>query len=300
MGFFKELFGKREKRRPVAEAHELEVRTEAADWGDDLVEVNVVGESYRQDVLASIAGPKEPEGKSMQVGATLRCEPSNQYDDCAVRVEVMGQLVGYIQREFAAELSPAMQRGCRGVIEARGLIVGGWRDGRSEGHYGIRAWVRTSEVERIGLSMATFQPPEVERGPRLPDVPAPRDGERRLSPPPDEYLATVTVTGEEHYQAVILATRPAGWDRDYWQVVCALDLIDANPHTTRAAPCVRVSIGADPVDYLTPKMTERYTELVRAAIGAGESPTAVAWTKLGKKKASEFWELTLVMPKVGD
>ena len=34
----------------------------------------------------------------MFVGTSLRCEPTNEYDANAVRVEVMGQLFGYVAR----------------------------------------------------------------------------------------------------------------------------------------------------------------------------------------------------------
>src|SRR3954463_15115433 len=92
------------------------------DTPEELVELNVVGESYRQDALATISGAKAAEGKHFMVGATLRCEPTNEYDANAVRVEVMGQHVGYLAREQAAIMCPSLQRVCGGALEARGLI----------------------------------------------------------------------------------------------------------------------------------------------------------------------------------
>ena len=68
-----------------------------ADEGE-LIELEIVGESYTQDALAAIAGPKQPDGKRERVGVTLRCQPDNAYDANAIRVEVFGQLTGHVSR----------------------------------------------------------------------------------------------------------------------------------------------------------------------------------------------------------
>ncbi len=86
------------------------------------------------------------------------------HDHNAVRVEVMGQLVGYIAGDEAALFSPAMQRVCGGVLEARGLIVGAWRNPDSEWSYGIPVWVTQRDMDRFGVRLAVEperQPPPV-------------------------------------------------------------------------------------------------------------------------------------------
>jgi hypothetical protein len=108
-----------------------------------LVELEIVGERYRQDALAAIAGPKGVEGRRLFVGALLRCEPTHEDDAHALRVEVMGQLVGYVDRVQAELLSPAIQRTCAGTLEARGVIVGGWKGEVNDRHYDIRVWITT-------------------------------------------------------------------------------------------------------------------------------------------------------------
>jgi hypothetical protein len=113
------------------------------------VELDIVGEGPRQDALAMIAGPKEAESKLKIVGVTLRCEPSNPYDANAIRVEVMGQHVAYVAKAQAGWLSPRMRQTCGGIVEVSGLIVGGWKDDVSEGHYGIRAWIDERDIERV-------------------------------------------------------------------------------------------------------------------------------------------------------
>jgi hypothetical protein len=131
--------------------HELILDAGVADDPGDVVELPVVGESYRQDALERIAGPKEADGKSHLVGVTLRCEPTNEHDSNAVRVEVLGQLVGYIARDIAAQISAGLAKQ-RGVLEAGGMIVGGWDDGQTEGHYGCRVWIPASAAQRLGMA----------------------------------------------------------------------------------------------------------------------------------------------------
>ena len=63
----------------------------------------------------------------------------------------MGQLTGHVSRGHAALLSPALQRSCAGALEAVGMIVGGWDDGDSEGHYGIRVWITQRDAQRLGV-----------------------------------------------------------------------------------------------------------------------------------------------------
>jgi len=174
----------------------------------ELLELHIVGESHRQDTLAAISGPRRSEGKKMTVGVTLRCEPTNAYDAHAIRVEVMGQHVAYVARDQAALIADAMKARCRGVIEAPGLIVGGWKNAESEGHYGIRVWITTKDTDRLGVQPRVLDP---SFRPQLtyPTIPACRPTEMRLGPTRQDLAdhqwgSDVTVTGEEYYQPVIV------------------------------------------------------------------------------------------------
>jgi hypothetical protein len=87
----------------------------------------------------------------MFVGVTLRCEPDDPHDPNAVRVGVMGQHLGYVKRGRAKQLHPRIAR-CGGVVDCNRMIVGGWRDGESEGgHDRIRVWLRPIDRERVGM-----------------------------------------------------------------------------------------------------------------------------------------------------
>lgn len=302
MGWLQRLFGKPERSAPTKRelaAERVEAQAEDIDAG--LVEFEVHGESYRQDALAALAGPKRADGKQVLVGVTLRCEPDNTYDVNAVRVEVMGQLVGYIGRDQAVMVSPAMQQACGGALEARGLIVGGWRDSDSEGSYGIRVWVTGRDTNRLGIQLAPKPVVEEQRIP-TPTLPGCAPGERRLSPTQadidaERWGSRVTVVGEEHYQDAVIAALPEGWDRHSCPVLVELDIARCNPHSKHDTPCVEARIARRTVGFFTPAMTERYAPLVEAAKRDGLAPTAVADVHLGEKGGATFWRVKAQMQR---
>jgi hypothetical protein len=277
----------------------------AGDRPDDRrIELNVVGESHRQDALAAIAGPKEYDGKDMRVGVTLRCEPSNPHDRNAIRVEVMGQHVAFIAKEQAAKLSPPIRQHCGGAMEAGGLIVGGWqRGGGDEGYYGIRVWINARDAARIDVRLEDLDPQIVHRRGRVwPELPPVAPGERRLSPTTDDfdaglYGSALTVTCEEHYQAEIQSAMPAGVDADGpWPLLVEFAIAVANPHAAERLPCIQVRIaGGRTIGYLTPRMSERYGPQIRRCIDSGQRPTASATVARGTKGGATVWRVKASM-----
>lgn len=263
-------------------------------------ELDVVGESYRQDALGLVAGPRQPDGVRRRVGVTLRCEPDNPYDCNAVRVEVMGQHVAYIRRDLAEVLGPAMQSHCRGVVEAVGIIVGGWdRGGGDTGSYGIRVWLKEQDVTRLGLRADRLDP---RLRPPWPEMDPPAEGEARISPSRADldagrYGSEVTVTCEEHYQDAIASTMPAGWDPDRtWPLVVELTIVDANPHTAHGMPCVAVQLpDGRTVGYFTPKMSERHMPLIKRLQAEGKRVTALATARRETKRSGSAWNLKVTI-----
>lgn len=276
----------------------MEVAEAAADDDEEIVEVEVVGESYRQDALTAIAGPKEFASKSERVGVTLRCEPSNQYDANAIRVEVMGQLVGYVQRDVASVLAPPTRERSGGVLEARGLIVGGWEQEDDEGSFGIRVWITARDAARLEV-----RPDEVDLSlrPAWPEPPALDSDERRLSPTRADgdagrYGSTVTVTCEEHYQPTIAAAMPAGWDPSHsWPVLVELVVAPCNPHSNASDSCVEVRVGGQTVGYFTSRMTQRHAAAVSECAAVGQRATALATVASGKKAGTSLLRLKVTM-----
>lgn len=63
----------------------------------------------------------------------------------------MGLHVGYVARESAEVIcGPLRQLG--GVTELPGMIVGGWDDGVTEGHFGCRGWMPAELANRLGVT----------------------------------------------------------------------------------------------------------------------------------------------------
>ena len=75
-------------------------------------ELEVVGESHYHGALAGImaAARERPDPWEIHTVAELRREPGNQYDKNAVQVIIEGQIVGYLSREDAAEVTPQLAR----------------------------------------------------------------------------------------------------------------------------------------------------------------------------------------------
>ncbi len=294
MGLLRRLFGGASDDEPIADV------VVDADDGVFFAELDVVGESYRQDALGLVAGPKRYDGVQRRVGVTLRCEPDNPYDCNAVRVEVMGQHVGYIGRHQAEVLGPAMHSRCGGVAEAVGVIVGGWdRGGDDSGSYGIRVWLKEEDVARLGVRADRLDPRL--RAP-WPDVSPPHEGEARISPSQADldagrYGSEVTVTCEEHYQDAIGSTMPPGWDPERtWPLVVEVGIAGCNPHTSHGTPCLEVRLlDGRTVGYFTPRMSERHLPLVKQLQADGKTVTALATAKLETKRTGSAWNLRVAI-----
>ena len=90
--------------------------------------VDVVGESNYQPALEAITGRQEWVEVRHECTAVLVLEPSNPYDPNAVRVEIKGQLVGYLSRQDAISYGPYLRQlakdrqlpCCQALISGRG------------------------------------------------------------------------------------------------------------------------------------------------------------------------------------
>lgn len=268
------------------ESIETAMATGIVDPGENPVEIDVVGEARYQDNLERLAGKKQAVGKEHRVGVTLRCEPTNPYDSNAVRVESMGLVVGYLPKQLAEAACAGISRH-GGAVEGQGLVVGGWKDGTSEGSFGIRVWLREGDAQRVGIAR--------QDAPRLPP-PAPN--EVRLSPAEGDVgapVSVVTVTGEEHYQPAIEATRPVGRLADWWPCLATLQVVPNNPHTKTTSECVEVRLGGQTAGYLTAAMTERHGPAISAALAAGRTATARAHVHRAAKGDRSTLEVKLDM-----
>jgi hypothetical protein len=113
--------------------------------GDGAHETPVAGASVYQDVLAEIVGGKSPDGVEFECVATLARDRGNAQDPNAVRVLIAGRQVGWIRRTFAASLAQVMDGRGLSRVTCDALVVGGWRRGGDEGHFGVRLDVLDDE-----------------------------------------------------------------------------------------------------------------------------------------------------------
>ncbi len=99
----------------------------------------VVGESHYQATLEKHAGPKTEAGADHECEVVLVCERGNKFDKNAVRVELAGEIVGYLSRadaeSFREMLNDEDASGAK--VKAKARITGGWKRDGDEGYFGI-------------------------------------------------------------------------------------------------------------------------------------------------------------------
>lgn len=120
-------------KRPTAEPGRIKPPPERL--GSFLGEV--VGESHYQQELDRIAGGKTRDGHELVVEARLVLQDDNPHDSQAVQVCIGADLVGYLSRADARKFRKNAAPNTR-VFRCRARIVGGWKDGRSSGAYGVQ------------------------------------------------------------------------------------------------------------------------------------------------------------------
>lgn len=103
--------------------------------------VDVVGVSRRQSVLAAIVDRQSRRGRTVTIDAVLILEDSNPRDANAVRIEIEGELIGYLSRDnarrYRADLAAAGQP--RATVRCKARIVGGFETESGErAHFGVR------------------------------------------------------------------------------------------------------------------------------------------------------------------
>ena len=103
-------------------------------------QVDVVEEADYQQVLERLAGGRSRTGAMKPVVALLTREPDHPHDKNAVRVDVDGETVGYIEKWNAKSIQPLLLKLQKAGRPAwvRGTIVGGWEDDSGDDAFRIR------------------------------------------------------------------------------------------------------------------------------------------------------------------
>ena len=99
---------------------------------------NVVRESHYQHAFAKLCGAVCSQGYLVPVAVRLRRDPGNHYDPNAVGVYVVGEQVGWLRAEVAAQIAAACDRAGISEWVVAGLIWGG--STRAE-HFGVHLWM---------------------------------------------------------------------------------------------------------------------------------------------------------------
>jgi hypothetical protein len=113
--FWRKLFGLEPSRAPAADpGHSMTgkvVTGQPTDWSryDECMKVKVVGESHYQDALIRVSRCPPSGEHGYECAAALVLEPDNPYDKFAVRVEVSGELVGYLSSGTAKRLGKRLR-----------------------------------------------------------------------------------------------------------------------------------------------------------------------------------------------
>lgn len=109
--------------------------------GTGRYEFNIVGESHYQTALEKICGGRTDESANEYVEAYLYLENDNEHDNLAVRVDIKGNIVGYLSkqdaRSYRQQLYNLGHSDLVGICDA--IIVGGWfRSSSDVGHFGVK------------------------------------------------------------------------------------------------------------------------------------------------------------------
>lgn len=106
----------------------------------------IVGASRYQGNLSKLAGGRKRKSADLLITALLVVEDGNPHDKNAVRVDVNGLTVGYLDRDNAREYRRLLaSKGHNGDgLGCAARIVGGWyKSDDDQGHFGVRLDLHT-------------------------------------------------------------------------------------------------------------------------------------------------------------
>jgi hypothetical protein len=160
----------------VAEANVPDNWIETGVWRDwvDCPHNVVRGEAQYQEDIRGLAGPIGKKGVLIPVPVVLKREPSNRYDENAIRAEIAERVVGYLARDIAAALAPLLDSNSIPSFQVAGVIRGGWK---KDANLGVHLWLhrRLAPGPRITLegmeAFAVSWPPYEDEGVYVVDEP---------------------------------------------------------------------------------------------------------------------------------
>ncbi|MGO4910469.1 hypothetical protein ACEN2J_19385 [Pseudorhodobacter sp. W20_MBD10_FR17] len=144
--------GKAATKKKVVKENKFDAAADLLDFDEEgfflepeeSFDFDIVGESFYQDQLQSIAGPKSDNGVNLECESVVYCDNENKHDKNAVTVSIKGLVVGHFAKEDAKEWRSmlAANKATEKNVRVKALIAGGWlRSKKSEvdeGHFGVK------------------------------------------------------------------------------------------------------------------------------------------------------------------
>ena len=146
-------------RKRRVERVEPEEPNVPADWRDPSVWIEwdapcnwIAGESKYPAAFAALAGPPRQEGYLVPVVVKLAREPRNSYDRNAIVATVDGHTVGYISRDVAAVVAPALDGVGVSELTVCGIVRGGYT---KRENFGVHIWLDKHPERSVQINLVT-------------------------------------------------------------------------------------------------------------------------------------------------
>lgn len=149
MSLLRRLFG----APPSAPATALPTADARTTFAGRIRTVQIVGESFYEDALEKLAGPKTENGVNFRCAAELVPDNGNTHDANAVMVRLLGRHVGHLEREHAKrfrEIMAALGLNGHALTGIQGRIHGGWKRPDDEGNYSVTLLLPASLAKELG------------------------------------------------------------------------------------------------------------------------------------------------------
>ncbi len=148
--------------------------------------VDMVGESRYQRALEQICGGRTRQSRRLEAVAQLVLETNDPHDARAVRVEIQGHTVGYLDRETARNFRKQLAEAgvTEGSVTCDAVIVGGWdRGGGDRGYFGVKLDLPTrAATQATGLPLHDPKPSDGAPGRSRPFSRPSKPHQRRQRP----------------------------------------------------------------------------------------------------------------------
>ena len=146
-------------RKRRAESVDVEPPNVPSGWRDPDIWVEwdapcnwIAGESKYPEAFAALAGEPRREGYLVPVSVKLQREPRNQYDRHAIVATVEGHKVGYISRDVAAIVAPALDGAGVSELIVCGIVRGGYTKRKN---FGVHIWLDKHPEPSVQINLVT-------------------------------------------------------------------------------------------------------------------------------------------------